>query len=242
LAGEDMKKKKWTKRLVWVGSSAAMLLVIGYFGMNVAMSYFLNSMIPTIPLEISQGVDEEDRLIVSDVSDVNSKTNTTTVTKESTNPNVQKLDEATATLKPQGTTIPIDKPTEKPGTGSSTQKTNESKSVDQISTPSPTATKNGTGYEAQITTEKAKEVQDEITLKEKASVTSVLLKKLSASDLQLFAKMAGNGLSVDEKKKAKDIILQKLSEDEYNQLIGIAAKYGLSQGKKFADTQPKSTK
>ncbi|MNR68230.1 hypothetical protein D3C85_1926620 [compost metagenome] len=54
--------------------------------------------------------------------------------------------------------------------------------------------------------------------------------------------MAGNGLSVDEKKKAKDIILQKLTEDEYNQLIGIAAKYGLSQGKKYADTQPKATK
>jgi hypothetical protein len=234
-----MKKKKWMKRLVWVGSSAAMLLVIGYFGMNIAMSYFLNSMIPSMPLEISQAVDEETSLIVTDV---NSKTNATTATKESTIPNVQKLDEATATLKPQGTTIPIDSPTEKQATSLSTQKSNDSKSVGQISTPSPAASKNGTGYEAQITTEKAKEVQDAITLKEKASVTSVILKKLSASDLQLFAKMAGNGLSVDEKKKAKDIILQKLSEDEYNQLIGIAAKYGLSQGKKYADTQPKTIK
>ncbi|MGO4499669.1 hypothetical protein AB4114_27650 [Paenibacillus sp. 2RAB27] len=237
-----MKKKKWMKRLVWVGSSAAMLLVIGYFGMNIAMSYFLDSMIPTIPLEISQAAEDETSVIVSDVSDVNSKTNATTVTMESTIPNVQKLDDARTTLKPQGTTIPIDMPTEKQATSSSAQKSNESKSADQISTPSPVASKNGTGYEAQITTEKAKEVQDAITLKEKASVTSVLLKKLSASDLQLFAKMAGNGLSVDEKKKAKDIILQKLSEDEYNQLIGIAAKYGLSQGKKYAETQPKSTK
>lgn len=219
-----------------------MLLVIGYFGMNIAMSYFLDSMIPTMPLEISQAAEDETSLIVSDVSDVNSKTNATTVTMESTIPNVQKPDDATPTLKPQGTAIPIDTPTEKQATSSSTQKSNESKSADQISTPSPAASKNGTGYEAQITTEKAKEVQDAITLKEKASVTSVLLKKLSASDLQLFAKMAGNGLSVDEKKKAKDIILQKLSEDEYNQLIGIAAKYGLSQGKKYAETQPKSTK
>ncbi|NOU64524.1 hypothetical protein GC096_10835 [Paenibacillus sp. LMG 31461] len=237
-----MKKKKWMKRLVWAGSSAALLLVVGYFGMNIAMSYFLNSMIPSMPLEISQAAEDETSLIVSDVSDVNSKTNATTVTMESTIPNVQKLDDATPTLKPQGTTIPIDTPTEKQATSSSTQKSNESKSADQISTPSPAASKNGTGYEAQITTEKAKEVQDAITLKEKASVTSVLLKKLSASDIQLFAKMAGNGLSVDEKKKAKDIILQKLSEDEYNQLIGIAAKYGLSQGKKYAETQPKSTK
>ncbi|KRE57648.1 hypothetical protein [Paenibacillus sp. Soil750] len=237
-----MKKKKWTKRLVWVGSSTALLLVIGYFGMNIAMSYFLDSMIPSMPLEISQAVDEETSLIVSDVSDVNSKTNATPATKESTNPTMNKLDDASATLKPKGTTIPLDTPNEKQVTSSATQKTNDSKSVDQISTPSPATSKNGTGYEAQITTEKAKEVQDSITLKEKASVTSVLLKKLSASDLQLFAKMAGNGLSVDEKKKAKDIILQKLSEDEYNQLIGIAAKYGLSQGKKYAETQPKTTK
>ncbi|CAH1231693.1 hypothetical protein PAECIP111891_06864 [Paenibacillus allorhizoplanae] len=221
-----------------------MLLVIGYFGMNIAMSYFLDSMIPSIPLEISQATDDETSLIASDVSndsDVNSKTNATTVNKESTNANEKKLDDA-STAKPQGTTHPLETPSEKEVTSSSTQNANDSKKAEQIATPTPATSKNGTGYEAQITTEKAKEVQDAITLKEKASVTSVLLKKLSASDLQLFAKMAGNGLSVDEKKKAKDIILQKLSEDEYNQLIGIAAKYGLSQGKKYAETQPKTTK
>lgn len=240
-----MKKKKWMKRLVRVGSSAAMLLVIGYFGMNIAMSYFLDSMIPSIPLEISQAADEETSLIASDVSnasDDNGKTKAITATKESTIPDAKKLDEATPTLKPEGTILPLETPSEKQVVNSSTQNANESKKSEQTSTPSPAASKNGTGYEAQITTEKAKEVQDAITLKEKASVTSVLLKKLSASDLQLFAKMAGNGLSVDEKKKAKDIILQKLTEDEYNQLIGIAAKYGLSQGKKYAETQPKSTK
>lgn len=71
---------------------------------------------------------------------------------------------------------------------------------------------------------------------EKAQITSVLLKKLSASELQLFLKMASNGLSVDEKKEAKKVFLQKLSEDEYNQLISIAAKYGLSQGKSYSDS------
>ncbi len=234
-----MKKKKWTKRLAWIGSSAVVLLIIGYLGLNMAMSYFLNSMIPDIPVEISQAADDETSLIVSDVSkasDVNSKTSASTLTKESTNPNVMKLDDATPTLKPQET------PSEKQAVSSSTQNANESNKSEQTSTPTPAATKNGTGYEAQITTEKAKEVEDSITLKEKAAVTSVLLKKLNASDLQLLANMAGNGLSVDEKKKAKEIILKKLTEDEYNHLIGIAAKYGLSQGKKFKEPQPKATK
>jgi hypothetical protein len=52
----------------------------------------------------------------------------------------------------------------------------------------------------------------------------------------LFMSMAGNGMSVDEKKAAKKIILGKLTEDEYNQLIQIAAKYGLSEGKSYTDS------
>jgi hypothetical protein len=67
-------------------------------------------------------------------------------------------------------------------------------------------------------------------------ITSVLLKKLSASDIQLFMKMAGNGMSLEEKKEAKQLILHKLSEEEYNQLIAIAAKYGLSQGKSYSES------
>jgi hypothetical protein len=91
-------------------------------------------------------------------------------------------------------------------------------------------------YDASITPEKAQEAQEQIAVQEKAKVTSILLKKLSASDLQLFAKMMGNGMSVEEKKEAKKIILQKLTEDEYNELIAIAAKLGLSQGKDYSSS------
>ena len=211
LVGEVMKKKKWTKRLLWVGSSVVVLLVIGYFGMNIVMSYVLQSMIPSIPNEISNVAANETSLIASNVSgsnEANGKINATAAPVESTLPNVKKVDEASQALQPQATTLPLGTPTEKESVSSSPQNANESKKVEQINAPSPAATKSGFGYEAQVTTEKAKEVQDTITLKEKAAVTSVLLKKLSASDLQLFAKMAGNGLSVDEKKKAKEIILR----------------------------------
>ncbi|PZE20478.1 hypothetical protein [Paenibacillus xerothermodurans] len=94
-----------------------------------------------------------------------------------------------------------------------------------------------TTYSAEITPDKAEKVQESITGSEKAQVTSILLKKLSVSELELFVKMAGDGLSVEEKKEAKKVILQKLTEDEYNQLISIAAKYGLSQGKNYDESQ-----
>jgi len=80
-------------------------------------------------------------------------------------------------------------------------------------------------------------VQDEISAKDKALVTSVLLKKLSPSDISLFMKLAGGGMTVEEKREAKKILLNKLTEEEYNELVAIAAKYGLSQGKSYAESK-----
>ncbi|WP_282938844.1 hypothetical protein [Paenibacillus sp. RC67] len=91
-------------------------------------------------------------------------------------------------------------------------------------------------YSAEVSPEKAKNVEQSVTTKEKTQVMTVLISKLSASELQLFIKMATNGLSVEEKKEAKKIILKKLTEEEYDQLISIAAKYGLSQGKSYKDS------
>ncbi|NOU95105.1 hypothetical protein GC093_18015 [Paenibacillus sp. LMG 31456] len=92
-------------------------------------------------------------------------------------------------------------------------------------------------YAAEVSPDKAKEVEQSITVREKAQVVSVLLKKLSASELQMFLNLVGKGLSIEEKKEAKKVILQRLTEEEYNQLISIAAKYGLSQGKGYQESQ-----
>jgi hypothetical protein len=112
-----------------------------------------------------------------------------------------------------------------------------------VTAPQPSSTgaaasesKDGFTYSAEVSTDKAQKVQDSITLSEKAQLTTILLKKLSSDEISLFLKMAGSGLSVEEKKAAKEKILKKLTEDEYNQLIGIAAKYGLSQGKNYKES------
>lgn len=125
----------------------------------------------------------------------------------------------------------------KPSGGSSSDKTTTG-TTGQPKTGSgndsaPTSDGNGSAsYDPSISVEKAKQVQESITLKEKTKVTSVLAKRLSPGDLSTLMKLAGNGMTVTEKKEAKKMLLEKLSEKEYNELIDIAQKYGLSQGKK----------
>ncbi|GMX63127.1 hypothetical protein Elgi_29110 [Paenibacillus elgii] len=90
-----------------------------------------------------------------------------------------------------------------------------------------------TGYKAEISAGKAKEVQDKISLTEQVKITTVLLKKLNGNDLKLLQNMFEQGVSLEEKRKAKAMILEKLSEEEYDELIAIASKYGLSKGKSY---------
>jgi len=45
-----------------------------------------------------------------------------------------------------------------------------------------------------------------------------------------------SGMSLDEKRKAKEVILKKLTEEEYDELISIASKYGLSKGKSYEES------
>lgn len=96
------------------------------------------------------------------------------------------------------------------------------------------------GYHAEISTDQAKSVKEGITLSEKLTVTSILLNRLSADDIQLFSDMFSGGVTLEEKKKAKKLILDKLSEEEYDELIAIASKYGLSKGKRYKDSLEES--
>lgn len=216
-----------------------MLLAIVYFGMNTAVSYVLKSMVPQVPVvKSSQAVDRNSQL--------GSISSSTPLQSQESN---EKKEVATSQgTESQSMAAPEGSPRDKEAAASSNQAQSESPiespqaGTANSQSPTPKAMKDGFVYQPQVTTEKGKAVEESISLKEKAAVTSVLLKKLSASDLQLFAKMAGSGISDEEKKKAKEIILKKLSEDEYNELIQIAAKYGLSQGKNYQDSQKESHK
>ncbi|MEC0249440.1 hypothetical protein P4H65_27035, partial [Paenibacillus chitinolyticus] len=86
---------------------------------------------------------------------------------------------------------------------------------------------------AAIPADRAERLSGEISWSERMKITSVLLKRLQASDIKQLSLLMKNGVSREEKKKAKAIIMAKLSESEYNELIAIAGKYGLSKGKSY---------
>lgn len=93
------------------------------------------------------------------------------------------------------------------------------------------------GYKADISVEKAKEVQEKITVAEKAKLTAVFLKQLSMEDIKTLQALASGGLTVEKKKQARSLILEKLTPEQYDDLIQIAKKYGLSQGKSYNDVK-----
>lgn len=68
-------------------------------------------------------------------------------------------------------------------------------------------------------------------MKEKADVASIVLGQLSVADIKRLKELASGGLTLDEKREARSIILDKVSEEQYNELSQIAKKYGVSQGK-----------
>jgi hypothetical protein len=90
-------------------------------------------------------------------------------------------------------------------------------------------------YSAEVSTGKAKDLQDKITASEKAKLASVFLKKLSVEDMKKIQELASGGLSSEEKKEARTLILEKLTPEEYDELIQIAKKYGMSQGKSYEE-------
>jgi len=91
-------------------------------------------------------------------------------------------------------------------------------------------------YSAEVSAEKVQELEQRVTFSEKTTVASILLRHLSAADIRLFRQLAEDGLSVEDKRTMKKILLEKLTPEEYDKLVAIAKKYGLSQGKSYQES------
>mgnify|MGYP001256494967 CR=1 FL=1 len=91
-------------------------------------------------------------------------------------------------------------------------------------------------YSAEVSAEKVQELEKRVTFSEKTTVASILIRHLSASDIRLFRQLAEDGLSVEDKRTMKKVLLEKLTPEEYDQLVAIAKKYGLSQGKTYQES------
>lgn len=76
-----------------------------------------------------------------------------------------------------------------------------------------------------ISAKKIKEVKDSVETADKMKAASLVLKRLSASDINMLIKMAEGGLSQKDKKKAIELVYDKFTEDEVKEIKAMYAKY-----------------
>lgn len=213
-----MFNKRWKRVVLWSLSVIVVLAIGGLFAANYAVDKIMNSM--------AEGIDLETEDVVND-----SKAEGTKPTVTIVDPTVETTALPTPIPSPVSTSITtsneVDEPTE---VGMDKREIIPGKSVmvESTSTPSPSST---SGYSAQVSTDKAKEIQENVTVKEKADVASIVLGQLSVSDITRLQDLASGGLTLEEKREARSIILDNVSEEQYNELSQIAKKYGVSQGK-----------
>lgn len=76
-----------------------------------------------------------------------------------------------------------------------------------------------------------------VSVKDKLTIGKVVLKHWDAEELHdMSAKLSG-GLTIAEKRELKKEALAKLTPQEYDKLIAIAKKLGLSRGKNYAQSR-----
>lgn len=199
-----MRKKKWKKILIWAASIVVILGVGGLFAAN----YAVDKLISTLAADLESDLLSED--VISNDTDVKPDEQADSPATEG------KTDAATNT-----DTETVD--SEQSGNTAGNDKSNTANDPD----------KSTEGYSGEVSIDKAKDLQEKITVSEKAQITSVFLKELSVSDIKELQGLASGGMSVEEKKKARSIILDKLSAEQYDELIQVAKKYGISQGKSY---------
>lgn len=81
----------------------------------------------------------------------------------------------------------------------------------------------------QFATNDIKEVKDSVTPTDKISIAAMLLKKLSASDINELKSMLSGGVTAAEKQRAKEIAYKRFSEEEIKEIYKIYRKYVYGQ-------------
>ncbi|NIK78185.1 hypothetical protein FHS15_003323 [Paenibacillus castaneae] len=207
-----MRKNRWKKILIWTASIIVVLGIGGLFAAN----YAVDKLISTLAADL------ENDLLTEDVPNepVAPEKSGDDQTDVNNNETVKDLEGASS---PKGDTT---NKTDKSGQENTSTDDSKNKSGDGKKTD---------GYSAEVSVDKAKDLQEKITVGEKAQLTGVLLKELTMEDIKELQALSKGGMSVEEKKKARSIILERLSPEQYDELIQVAKKYGMSQGKSYAE-------
>ncbi|OKP89375.1 hypothetical protein A3842_04665 [Paenibacillus sp. P3E] len=221
-----MFNKKWKKILVWSLSVVIVLAVGGLFAANYAVDRLMSSMAGGLDLESDDTAPVTDQVAIADPTSTPVSTDSAPLETATAEPTPGVVSES---AKPAATEEASTSPSEQ-ATPKSTQSI-ASPTTKPTSTVPPAKDKNLDGYSAQVSTDKAKHIQENVTVKEKADVASIVLGQLSVADIKRLQELASGGLTIEEKREARSIILGKVSDEQYNELSQIAKKYGVSEGK-----------
>lgn len=208
-----MFNKRWRKILLWTLSVIVVLGVGGLFAANYAVDKLMSSMADGFDIE-----ETTDNTVQGEVVDP-------IVVARDNDADSSQLTDPASTESPSNTSAPE----ASPDNSGSQEDESAASTAKPVLTPVPTP--EGVDGIAHISTDKAKEVEDSVSIKDKANVASIVAQQLSVSDIKRLQELAKGGLTNAEKKEARSIILGKVSEEQYNELSQIAKKYGLSQGK-----------
>lgn len=227
-----MKKSRWKKWLLWSLAIVVVVGVSGLFAANYAVNKVIDSMANSMldDIDLEPTADESWNAAVDQQTPIDEKT----------------MKEPDVTNEPDGTAADLDGNVEsqtdkqkplvqdpsKHATDAPGQQADNNRPAGKLDDKK-ADTDQGEKYSPNVSVDKAKAIQEKVTTSEKAKVASILLGNLEMSDIKLFKELASGGLSVDEKRKARKVLLDKLSPEEYNALVKIASKYGVSQGKTY---------
>lgn len=79
--------------------------------------------------------------------------------------------------------------------------------------------------EKKITTEKIVEIKNEVAPTDKISAAALILKRLSADDINVLKGYLSGGLSAEEKEKAKQIAYSRFTAEEISEIKSMYSKY-----------------
>lgn len=213
-----MRKKKWKKVLIWIASIIVVLGIGGLFAANYVMDKMLASLAGSLEEELLAELPSAVPGGTGQPDDSSQNSNGAPGDGNDTDYQGSQTDGS-----------------EQSGENSTKPDQGQGSEGEPVTPSQPDGGKDNDGYKAEVSVDKAKDVQEKITVAEKAKLATVFMKELSADDLKKLQELSSGGLSIEEKKQARELILERLSPEQYDELIQIAKKYGLSQGRGYKE-------
>lgn len=222
-----MFNKRWKKIVAWSLSVVLVIVIGGLFAANYAVDKLMTSMAEGLDEEPDSTSNSQNVLVEPSVAPSESTSAMTDNEVSNSKDGIEIFTPSVPSVSNEETQSVISQnASEKSGS-----EVTPTVTIQPTSVPSSNKIPETGEYSAQISADKAKQIQENVTVKEKADVASIVMGQLSVSDIKRLQELASGGLTIDEKREARSIILGKVSEEQYNELSQIAKKYGVSEGK-----------